>query len=135
VFDGEAKTKTDYSQVQFLYIDITWYIFGFRVKCNYYWRNKLLLDIKPQKLRIFKGVQPRQIGNLHNRSPIKPEAMDTMMKQLKKRIERLLKNYEITDPKEREVLHYLLRTKKWNYCIRHSAIIYDPDFLPEFALK
>jgi integrase/recombinase XerD len=60
---------------------------------------------------------------LHNGSPIKPEAMDTMMKQLKKRVERLLKNDEITDPKEREILQYLIRTKKWNpYCIRHSAI-------------
>jgi hypothetical protein len=32
----------------------------------------------------------------------------------------------ITDPKEHEILQYLLRTKKWNpYCIRHSAITYD----------
>ena len=62
--------------------------------------------------------------------------MDNVMKQLKKRIERLLKNGKITDPKEHEILQYLLRTKKWNpYCIRHSAITYDSDSLPEFALK
>jgi integrase/recombinase XerD len=34
--------------------------------------------------------EARLICNLHNGSPIKPEAMNTMMKQLKKRIERLL---------------------------------------------
>src|SRR5919108_6347364 len=55
--------------------------------------------------------EARLICNLHNGSPIKPDAMNTMMKQLKNRIERLLKNDEITDPKEREILQYLLRTK------------------------
>ena len=35
-----------------------------------------------------------------------------------------------------ENLEYLLRTKKWNpYCIRHSSITADSDFLPEYALK
>jgi site-specific recombinase XerC len=64
----------------------------------------------------------RLICNLHNGSPVKPEAMNTMMKQLKKRIERILGTGEIKDPKEREMLEYLLKTKKWNpYCIRHSA--------------
>jgi len=48
----------------------------------------------------------------------------------------LLKNGKITDPKEREVMQYLIQTKKWNpYCIRHSAITYDSHSLPEFALK
>jgi len=80
--------------------------------------------------------EARLICNLHNGSPIRPEALDNVMKQLKKRIERLLKNGKITDPKEREILQYLLRTKKWNpYCIRHSAITYDSDSLSEFALK
>jgi integrase/recombinase XerD len=80
--------------------------------------------------------EARLICNLHNGSPIKPEAMNTMMKQLKKRIERLLERGEIKHPKEREMLEYLLKTKKWNpYCIRHSAITYDSDSLPEFALK
>ena len=33
-------------------------------------------------------------------------------------------------------LKYLVKTKKWNpYCIRHSAITSDSDFLPEYALK
>jgi integrase/recombinase XerD len=59
-----------------------------------------------------------------------------MMKQLRSRIARLLDKGEITDPNERGNLEYLLRTKKWNpYCIRHSAITYDSDSLPEFALK
>ncbi len=80
--------------------------------------------------------EARLICNLHNGSPIRPEAMDNVMKQLKKRIERLLKNGKITDPKEREILEYLLRTKKWNpYCIRHSSITADFDYLPEYALK
>jgi integrase/recombinase XerD len=37
---------------------------------------------------------------------------------------------------ERQKLEYLLKAKKWNpYCIRHSAITSDSDFLPEYALK
>ena len=33
-------------------------------------------------------------------------------------------------------LDFLINTKKWNpYCIRHSAITSDSDFLPEYALK
>src|SRR5215211_1096413 len=80
--------------------------------------------------------EARLICNLHNGSPVKPEAMNTMMKQLKERIERLLDKGEIKDPKERETVEYLLKTKKWNpYCVRHSTITYDSDSLPEFALK
>jgi hypothetical protein len=78
----------------------------------------------------------RVICSLKNGAPVKPEAMWEMMSFLKQRIARLLKKGEITDPKEREVLEHLLRTKKWNpYCIRHSAITYDSDSLPEFALR
>lgn len=81
-------------------------------------------------------LEAKLICNLHNGSPVKPEAMNTMMKQLKKRIERLLDKGEITAAEERGMLEYLLHTKKWNpYCIRHSAITYDSDSLPEFALK
>ncbi|HJT83510.1 MAG TPA: hypothetical protein VJ697_03420 [Nitrososphaeraceae archaeon] len=59
-----------------------------------------------------------------------------MMRQLKIRIKRLLDNNEINDTKERENLQYLLNTKKWNpYCIRHSSITNDSDYLPEYALK
>lgn len=55
---------------------------------------------------------------------------------LKKRIIRLLASEEITDKKEREKLRYILATKKWNpYCIRHSSITSDSDYLPEYALK
>jgi integrase/recombinase XerD len=80
--------------------------------------------------------EARLICNLHNGAPVKPESMWSMMKQLRGRIARLLDKGEITDPKEREILEFLLRTKKWNpYCIRHSAITYDSDSLPEFALK
>ena len=59
-----------------------------------------------------------------------------MMRQLKIRIKRLLDNNEITDIRERDKLDYLIRSKKWNpYCIRHSSITNDSDYLPEYALK
>jgi hypothetical protein len=58
------------------------------------------------------------------------------MKQLRQRIIRLLKNHSIDDPQEVEKLECLLKSKKWNpYCIRHSAITSDSDYLPEYALK
>jgi integrase/recombinase XerD len=76
------------------------------------------------------------ICNLITGSPIGPDAMWTMMKQLRHRIVRLLESGSITNNEERQKLEYLLRTKKWNpYCIRHSSITSDSDFLPEYALK
>ncbi len=78
----------------------------------------------------------RLICSIQSGSPITPEALWTVMKQLQKRIIKLLKGGSITDQKEIEKLHFLLRTKKWNpYCIRHSAITSDSDYLPEYALK
>jgi integrase/recombinase XerD len=78
----------------------------------------------------------RLICSLLNGSPIKPEAMWTMMKQLRARIIRILESGSISDENERKKLEYLIKTKKWNpYCIRHSAITSDSDFLPEYALK
>ncbi|MGA9170165.1 MAG: hypothetical protein WBZ20_08475, partial [Nitrososphaeraceae archaeon] len=67
----------------------------------------------------------------------KPEAMWSMMKYLRSRIISLLKQGDsITDKQEKEKIEYLLMTKKWNpYCIRHSAITSDSDYLPEYALK
>ena len=59
-----------------------------------------------------------------------------MMKQLRSRILRLLETGSIMGMKERERLRYLVNNKKWNpYCVRHSAITADSDFLPEYALK
>jgi integrase/recombinase XerD len=59
-----------------------------------------------------------------------------MMKQLRIRIKRLLQNGSITNTEEREKIEFLLKTKKWNpYCIRHSSISSDSDYLPEYALK
>ena len=76
------------------------------------------------------------ICNLHNGAPIKAEALWTVLKQLRKRIIRLLKEDHITIKEERGKLTDLLKTKKWNpYCIRHSAITADSDYLPEYALK
>jgi hypothetical protein len=58
------------------------------------------------------------------------------MKQLRKRIITLLENDTIQDEQEKQKLQFLLKTKKWNpYCIRHSSITYDSDYLPEYALK
>ncbi|MFZ1876072.1 MAG: hypothetical protein WAU25_03465 [Nitrososphaeraceae archaeon] len=37
---------------------------------------------------------------------------------------------------EEDKLKYLLSVIKWNpYCIRHSAITADSDYLPDLALK
>ena len=78
----------------------------------------------------------RLICNLHNGSPLSPDSVDKVMKQLKARIIRLLDTGEISDEDEIQKLKYLIRTKKWNpYCIRHSAITADSDYLPEYALK
>ena len=78
----------------------------------------------------------RLICNLINGSPITADNIDKVMKQLLERIIRLLKNGEINNKDEREKIEYLLKTKKWNpYCIRHSAITADSDYLPEYALK
>jgi len=47
-----------------------------------------------------------------------------------------VENGEIKDEEEMQKLNYLLKTKKWNpYCIRHSAMTSDSDYLPEYALK
>jgi integrase/recombinase XerD len=83
----------------------------------------------------FKNTaEARLICSLRNGAPIKPEALWVMMKQLKKRIETISGNTK--DSKEKEKLVYLLRNKKWNpYCLRHSAITFDSDYLPEFAVK
>jgi integrase/recombinase XerD len=76
------------------------------------------------------------ICNIMTGAPIKPEAMWTMMHQLKNRISNLLKEGGIKDPSEKQKLESLLMTKKWNpYCLRHSSISNDSDFLSEYALK
>jgi integrase/recombinase XerD len=80
--------------------------------------------------------EARLICNLQNGAPIKPDALWTMMKQLRNRIVAMLENGSIKEQKEKEKLEFLLRTKRWNpYCIRHSAITNDSDYLPEYALK
>ena len=40
------------------------------------------------------------------------------------------------DENERQKLGSFLKAKKWNpYCLRHSSITSDSDYLPEYALK
>ena len=76
------------------------------------------------------------ICSLVTGSPIRPDSLWTMMKQLRIRIKRLLQNGSITNTEEREKIEFLLKTKKFNpYCLRHSAITADSDYLPEYALK
>ncbi|MDR4492435.1 MAG: hypothetical protein R2685_16320 [Candidatus Nitrosocosmicus sp.] len=78
----------------------------------------------------------RLICNLHNGAPIKPEALQMMMNQLKKRILRLIETGEIKDENEKNKILYLVTNKRFNpYCIRHSSISSDSDHLPEYALK
>ena len=69
-------------------------------------------------------------------APIHADTLNNIMKHLKERIERLIESNQITDEEEKERLTYLIKVKKWNpYCIRHSAITTDSDYLPEYALK
>ena len=76
------------------------------------------------------------ICNLHTGGTINPKSIWNIMEKLKTRIIRLIDENSITDKNEREQIQFFLRTKKWNpYCIRHSAITADSDYLPEFALK
>jgi integrase/recombinase XerD len=78
----------------------------------------------------------RLICNIENGKPLLPGMVYDTMYLLKKRIMRLVASEEIKDAKEKEKLLYLLKTKKWNpYCIRHSSITSDSDYLPEYALK
>lgn len=80
--------------------------------------------------------EARLICNLNNGSPISTDAIDFVMKQLRERIIRVLQYGNVKDENEREKLEYLVKTKRWNaYCIRHSAITADSDYLPEYALK
>jgi len=76
------------------------------------------------------------ICNLKTGAPISPKSLWNMMNLLKDRVIRLLESGQIVDDKEKQRLNDLLKSKKWNpYCIRHSAITADSDYLPEYALK
>ena len=78
----------------------------------------------------------RLVCNLRDGSPILTGYIYDIMIHLRDRIKRLVESGSITDEREKERLEYFLNTKKWNpYCIRHSAITADSDYLPEYALK
>jgi hypothetical protein len=78
----------------------------------------------------------RLICNLLTGAPIRSDQINEIMKQLRKRIARLIECNKISGLEEQEKLRNLLSSKKWNpYCIRHSAITADSDYLPEYALK
>jgi hypothetical protein len=53
-------------------------------------------------------------------APIHADTLNSIMRHLKERIERLIESSQITDEEEKERLTYLIKVKKWNpYCIRH----------------
>ncbi|WP_458746030.1 hypothetical protein [Candidatus Nitrosocosmicus sp. T] len=80
--------------------------------------------------------EARLICNLLTGSSIGPDQIYDVMRQLKKRIQRLIDCNTISNSNELDHIRYLLDTKKWNpYCIRHSSISHDSDYLPEYALK
>jgi integrase/recombinase XerD len=59
-----------------------------------------------------------------------------MMNQLRLMIRRLIETGAVTDKVEEDRLHVLLSTKRFNpYCLRHSSITNDSDYLPDFTLK
>ncbi len=71
-----------------------------------------------------------------NGGPIQSDAIWTLFNQLKIRLNHLLESGEIKDSNEKERIEFLLKHKKFNpYCIRHSAITADSDYLTEYALK
>jgi integrase/recombinase XerD len=78
------------------------------------------------------------ICSSRNGAPIRPDAIQKVMKRLRLHIKRIVESGggDGNGKEEKEKLEYLLRTKKWNpYCIRHSAIDADAAYLPEHALK
>lgn len=76
----------------------------------------------------------RLICNLYNGAPIAPKSLWNIMEHLKRRIAKMLDHKELDDKKEIEKLRYLLRTKKFNpYCLRHSSISSDSDYLPDYT--
>ncbi|HKG88416.1 MAG TPA: hypothetical protein VKA95_08830, partial [Nitrososphaeraceae archaeon] len=80
--------------------------------------------------------EARLICDLNTGGKIRADALNDIMKLLRKRIIRLLESGEITDKNELEKLRHIVDTKKFNpYCIRHSSICIDSDWLPDFALK
>src|SRR5919198_5009371 len=108
--------------------------------------NPSLINIKKRRTKRLSPYSENEIWereellsivcSLVNGSPIQPEAMWTMMKQLRERIIHMLESGSIADENERQKLEYLLRTKKWNpYCIRHSAITSDSDYLSGYGLN
>src|SRR5919106_1252594 len=80
--------------------------------------------------------EARLICDLNTGGKIRADVLNDIMKLLRKRIIRLLESGEIIDKNESEKLRYIVDTKKFNpYCIRHSSICIDSDWLPDFALK
>lgn len=93
------------------------------------------LQIHPDK----DNPEAPLICNMYKRkaTAVRPDAMWQLMHdRLRPQIKHKLETGEITDPKDREILEILLKNKKWNpYCIRHSAITQNSDYLPGYVLN
>lgn len=59
-----------------------------------------------------------------------PDTLWAILNNLKKKIANLLKNDLIEDVEKKKLLEHLINSKKWNpYCIRHSSIDEDAEWL------
>jgi hypothetical protein len=65
----------------------------------------------------------RLICNIITGAPVNPEAMWTMMKQLRLRIIRMLEDGSIINNDERQKLQYLLETKRWQLPAKRMLVI------------
>jgi len=67
---------------------------------------------------------------------LQPETLRKWLYELRDKITKMLQNGSIKDQQEASKLKHFVEEKKWNpYCLRHSAITHDSDYLPEYAVK
>jgi integrase/recombinase XerD len=80
--------------------------------------------------------EAKLICSIRKGGPMTPDALWTIMRQLRKRIVGLLESGSISEVKEKENLERIINTKNWApYCLRHSSITCDAETYPEFALR
>jgi integrase/recombinase XerD len=80
--------------------------------------------------------EAKLICSIRKGGPMTPDALWTIMRQLRKRIVGLLESGTISEVKEKENLERIIKSKYWApYCLRHSSITCDAETYPEFALR
>lgn len=93
-------------------------------------------------LRDLKNIHPfknnprsKVFLSFRNNMPLEPDTIWRILDDLKKRIEWMVKEGQITDDEEKRKLGFLLNTRRWNpYCFRHSSSTDDADYLSRDAL-